>query len=76
MARRSIFVAIAALAAALVPAAAQAATPGRTSNMFASPVTFSWTPDPLVLTEQLLRARVPARGRPGARWRPAPTACR
>jgi len=56
MARRSIFVAAAALAVALVPAAAQAATPGRTSALFASPVTFSWTPDPLVLTEQLLRA--------------------
>ncbi len=44
MARRSIFVAIAALAAALVPAAAQAATPNVTSNDFVTPVTLSWTP--------------------------------
>ena len=56
MGRRSIFVAIVAAAAALAPASAQAATPGLTSAPFASPVTFSWTPDPLVVTESLLRA--------------------
>src|SRR4051812_21122559 len=55
MARRSIFVAIAALAAALVPAAAQAATPTVTSNDFVTPVTLSWTPD-AVTTQTLFRA--------------------
>ncbi len=55
MARRSIFVAIAALAAALVPAAAQAATPNVTSNDFVTPVTLSWTPD-AAATQTLFRA--------------------
>jgi hypothetical protein len=56
MARRSILVAIAAVVAMLVPVGAQAATPTRTSATFASPVTFSWTPDAIAVTEQLLRA--------------------
>lgn len=56
MARRSTLVAIAAIAAVLVPAAAaHAATPALTSNPFASPVTLSWTPSGLV-NEQLFRA--------------------
>jgi hypothetical protein len=55
MARRSIFVAIAALAAAFVPAAAQAATPNVTSNDFVTPVTLSWTPD-AAATQTLFRA--------------------
>jgi hypothetical protein len=55
MARRSLFVAIAAIAAALLPASAYAATPGVTSAPFASPVTFQWAPTGTA-TEQLLRA--------------------
>ncbi len=56
MARRSLLVAIAAIATAVLPAAAQAATPGLTSAQYASPVTFAWTPDSGVLAEGLLRA--------------------
>ena len=55
MARRSLFVALAALAAALAPAGAQAATPTVTSANFATPVTLSWTPD-AVATQTLFRA--------------------
>ena len=55
MARRSLFVALAALAAALAPAGAQAATPTVTSANFATPVTLSWTPD-AVTTQTLFRA--------------------
>ncbi|MDX6629649.1 MAG: hypothetical protein QOH00_1895 [Gaiellales bacterium] len=55
MARRSLLVAVAAIAAALVPATAQAATPGVTSAQFASPVTLSWTPD-AAATQTLFRA--------------------
>jgi hypothetical protein len=56
MRRRSFFVAMVAAAATLVPAGAQAATPTVTSAAFASPVTFSWTPDALAVTESLIRA--------------------
>ena len=57
MARRSILVAVVAAAAALVPASAQAATPGFTVAYvpFSSPVTLQWTPT-ATLTEQLFRA--------------------
>jgi hypothetical protein len=55
MARRSLFVALAALAAVLAPASAQAATPNVTSLNFATPVTLSWTPD-AAATQTLFRA--------------------
>jgi hypothetical protein len=54
--RCSLLVAAVALVVVLAPASAQAATPGVTSQAFASPVTFSWTPDAGVVTEALLRA--------------------
>ena len=55
MARRSIFVAAAALAVALVPAAAQAATIQVNSAQFASPVALQWNVT-AVLTETVFRA--------------------
>ena len=55
MARRFLLVAIAAIATALAPVAAEAATPAVTSGAFASPVTLTWTPDAL-LTQVLYRA--------------------
>lgn len=55
MARRSTLVVIAAIASALLPASASAATPGVTSNQWASPVTLTWTPD-ATLTQVVYRA--------------------
>jgi hypothetical protein len=55
MARRSLFVAIAALAAAFVPAAAQAATIQVNSAQFASPVVLQWNVT-AALTETVFRA--------------------
>lgn len=57
MARRSILVAIAVAAVALVPVSAQAATPGFAPGYvtFSSPVALQWTPTG-ALSEQLFRA--------------------
>jgi hypothetical protein len=55
MARRSILVAVVAAAAALVPVSAQAADPGVTSALWATPVTLSWTPD-AIATQSVWRA--------------------
>ena len=77
MARRSLFVAIAATVAALLPAAAHAATPGFAVGyaQYASPVTLSWTPD-ATRPQTLFRApgalRDASHGRAGrGRVRPA-----
>ena len=56
MARRSLLVAVVAIAAVVVlPSSVNAATPVVTSVAFASPVTFQWTPTGIA-TEQLFRA--------------------